>query len=64
MSPAERDELLIRVDERTLRQEGWTKTHVELHTRLSLAFIGAVVSTILALATTTVSLIVVLCNGR
>jgi hypothetical protein len=63
MNATEKDELLIRVDERTLRLEGWTKTHVELHTRLSLAFVGAVVSTVLALATTVVSLIVTLRSG-
>jgi hypothetical protein len=50
-------EMLIRVDERTARLEKWTMTHVELHTRLSIAFIGAVVSTVLALATTVVSLL-------
>jgi hypothetical protein len=50
-------EMLIRVDERTARLEKWTVTHVELHTRLSLAFAGAVVSMVVALATTVVSLL-------
>lgn len=49
-------EMLIRVDERTARLVEWTKAHVELHNRLTLAFIGAVVSTVLALATTIVNL--------
>jgi hypothetical protein len=57
MTPQERDELLIRLDERTARLERWTATHVELHTRLSMAFISAVVSTALALGATVVSLL-------
>lgn len=57
MTDVEKDELLIRVDERTARLERWTLGHVELHTKLSLAFIGAVVSTVLALLTTVVSLL-------
>lgn len=57
MTHAERDELLVRLDERTERLEKWTVTHVELHTRLSTAFISAVVSTFLALGTVVVSLL-------
>jgi len=62
MSPDERDELLIRLDERTERLEKWTTMHVALHTRLSAAFISAAVSTVLALGTTIVSVIVVLAS--
>jgi hypothetical protein len=58
MTREEHDELLIRVDERTARLEKWTETHVELHARLSLAFMAAVVSALLGLGTTVVSLIV------
>lgn len=60
MTPAERDELLIRLDERTERLEEWTTGHVSLHTRLATAFISAVVSTVLALGTTVTSLIILL----
>jgi len=58
MTQEERDELLIRLDERTERLEKWTETHVALHARLTTAFISAVVSTVMALGTTVVSLIV------
>jgi hypothetical protein len=40
------------MDERTARLVEWTRTHTELHTRLSQAFVAAVVSTVLALGTT------------
>jgi len=60
MTSQERDELLIRLDERTERLEEWTKTHIALHTRLSAAFIAASVSTVLALGTTLASVIVLL----
>ena len=60
MTSEQKIELLIRVDERTERLVKWTETHVELHTKLSLAFVAAVVSAILGLGTTVVSLIVML----
>ena len=60
MTHEEKTDLLIRVDERTARLEKWSVTHVELHTRLSLAFVAAAVSALLALGTTVVSLIVML----
>ena len=49
-------EMLVRVDERTARLIEWTKAHTELHTRLSLAFAAATVTTVLALVTTIVNL--------
>jgi ABC-type phosphate/phosphonate transport system permease subunit len=55
MKAQDRDELLIRLDERTERLEKWTLTHVALHEKLSMAFVGAVVSTILALFAAVVS---------
>lgn len=57
MTPAERDELLVRLDERTERLEKWTTAHVELHTRLAMAFVSAVVSTFLALGTVVISIL-------
>jgi hypothetical protein len=60
MTREECDELLIRVDERAARLEQWTITHIDLHTKLSLAFVAAIVSAILGLGTTVVSLIVML----
>jgi len=60
MTREEKEALLIRVDERTAHLMKWTETHVELHTRLSLAFCAAMVSAVLGLGTTVVSLIVIL----
>ena len=60
MNHEEKTALLIRVDERVEQLVAWTKTHADLHTRLALAFVGAVVSALLALVTTVVSLIVML----
>jgi len=64
MTHEEKVELLIRVDERTEQLVEWTNKHVELHARLSQAFVAAVVSAILALGTTVVSLIVMLSSGK
>jgi hypothetical protein len=60
MTHEERDALLIRLDEWRIHQMRWTETHMQLHARLSSAFIAAVVSTVLALGTTIVSLIIML----
>jgi len=60
MTSQERNDLLIRVDARTEQLVGWTQEHQRLHERLSSAFIAAVVSTLLALGTTAVNLIVML----
>ncbi|MBE3045969.1 hypothetical protein IMZ48_26205 [Candidatus Bathyarchaeota archaeon] len=62
MTHEEKEELLIRVDERTARLEQWTTTHVDLHTRLSMAFAAAMISAILGLGTTITGLIVALCR--
>ena len=58
MTHEEKVALLVRLDERTEHLVAWTKTHADLHTRLTLAFMGAAVSALLALGTTVVSLIV------
>jgi len=60
MTHQEKVELLVRIDERTEQLVKWTERHVELHTRLSLAFLGAAVSAFLALGTTVVSLLILL----
>ncbi len=60
MTREEKIALLVRLDERTASLVKWTEEHVALHTKLSLAFVGAVVSALLALGTTVVSLIVML----
>ncbi len=60
MTREERNALLIRLDERTEYLTKWTERHIELHTRLTLAFVGAAISSLLALGTTVVSLIMML----
>ena len=64
MNHEEKVALLMRLDERTAHLVAWTKTHADLHTRLTLAFMGAVVSALLALGTTMVSLIVMLTRSN
>ena len=64
MTDQERNDLLIRVDARTEQLMKWTERHVELHARLSLAFVGAAVSALLALGTTIASLILALSRNN
>lgn len=60
MTHEERDELLIRVDERTARLETWAADHREHHRKIFHTCIGAVVSMLLTGATAVLSLIVAL----
>jgi hypothetical protein len=60
MTSQERNDLLIRVDERTEQLVKWTDEHIKLHDRLSAAFTAAVVSALLGLGTTVVSLLALL----
>jgi len=64
MTHADKEALLIRLDERVEHLVGWAKTHKELHTRLAIAFIAAAVSAFLALGTTIISLVVMLARQR
>jgi hypothetical protein len=63
MDLKQRNDMLVRIDERTKSLVEWTNGHIELHNKLSLAFISAVVSTFLALSATVVSLILAI-RGR
>ncbi|MEN6534526.1 MAG: hypothetical protein ABFD89_12740 [Bryobacteraceae bacterium] len=63
MTQEERDALLIRLDEWRLHQMKWTEEHVQLHVRLSSAFIAAVVSAVLGLGTTVVSLVTMIARS-
>lgn len=49
MTSQERDELLIRIDERTKKTEQWQKEHSTYHNRASLAILGSLVAIIIAL---------------
>ena len=50
MTEEQKSELLIRVDERTERQEKWIDDHAQHHQRLTFAFISTAVSIVLAQA--------------
>lgn len=57
MTREERDELLIRVDERTARLEEWCNDHQTHHRRLLYSFITATISVFLAGAAAVIDLL-------
>jgi len=64
MSPQERSDLLVRVDERTAKLETWSSEHMAHHQKILGYFITACISVVLAEMTTIVGLIITMSSGH
>lgn len=49
MDVEQRDELLVRIDERTKKLEEWMAQHITLHNRATIAFVGSLIAVVVSL---------------
>jgi LEA14-like dessication related protein len=49
MDAKSRDELLVRIDERTKKLEEWMSQHITYHNRATIAFVGSLIAVVISL---------------